>query len=292
MRNFHGDRKHGAFFEGWYLKHQKDGRMLALIPACHRDRQGRPSVSLQVVTGERAWSMDVPLSQFRVARNRFAVAVGGSRFTEAGVVLDVEGEDLRLTGELRYGPFQPLESDIMGPFRLIPGLQCHHGILSLSHRVEGAVVLNGETWDFTGGSGYIEKDWGRSFPRAYLWAQCSWPGSCVVAAAADVPLGLRCVTGCICVVWHGGREYRLATYRGARVEEERPGYLRVRQGPYTLEVELLGGRGLDLRAPVLGEMDTRTIRECPAGRVRCVFRREGRLLFSRVGQGGFEWANL
>lgn len=288
MRNFHGDRGHGAFFEGWYLKHQKGGRMLALIPAYHRDAAGRPSASLQVVTGDRAWAADFPASRFRVAGDKFAVAVGESRFTAFGAELNVAAEGLRLTGVLRYGPFTPLEGDIMGPFRFVPGLQCRHGVLSLAHRLEGAVELNGEVWDFTGGTGYIEKDWGRSFPSSYLWTQCGWPGSCVVAAVADVPLGPGRITGCICAVRHGGREYRLATYRGARVEARESGYLRVRQGGDILEAELLGGTGLDLRAPQRGSMTARTIRERPAARVRCDFRRDGKLLFSHVGLGGFE----
>lgn len=292
MRNFHGGRGRGAFFEGWYLKHRKGGRTLALIPAYHRAASGRPSASLQVVTGDRAWAVDFPASRFRVHRDKFAVAVGDSRFTPAGVELDVSGDGLHLTGAIRYGPFTPPESDIMGPLRFVPGLQCSHGILSLSHRLEGAVELNGERWDFTGGTGYLEKDWGRSFPGSYLWTQCGWPGSCVVAAAAEVPLGPGRVTGCVCAVRHGGREYRLATYRGARVEAQEPGYLRVRQGPYTLEAELLGGTGLDLRAPVLGDMGARTVLERPAGRVRYDFRQGGRLLFSHVGLGGFERAGL
>lgn len=290
MRSFHGGQGHGAFFEGWYLKHQKGGRTLALIPACHRDRTGRPSASLQVVTNDRTWAVDFPDGDFWAAEDRFSVALGRSRFGEKGVALDVEGEGLRLTGELRYGPFTALRSDIMGPFRFVPGLQCRHGVLSLSHRLEGALTLNGETWDFTGGLGYIEKDWGCSFPKTYLWTQGAWPGVCVVAAAADVPLGPGRITGCICAVWYGGREYRLATYRGARVEEESKTRLRVCQGRYTLEAELLEGTGLDLRAPEQGDMGRRTIRERPAGQVRYTFREGKQLLFSHVGTAGFERA--
>ncbi|MEZ4893124.1 MAG: tocopherol cyclase family protein [Saprospiraceae bacterium] len=33
------------------------------------------------------------------------------------------------------------------------------------------LTINGEELDFTGGKGYMEKDWGRSFPSAYFWMQ-------------------------------------------------------------------------------------------------------------------------
>ena len=41
MHNFHGAHKRHRFFEGWYLKHEKDGHILALIPAYHVDHKGR-----------------------------------------------------------------------------------------------------------------------------------------------------------------------------------------------------------------------------------------------------------
>ena len=47
---YHGAKKRGPYFEGWYLKCQtREGAALALIPACHIDRSGRRSASLQVI---------------------------------------------------------------------------------------------------------------------------------------------------------------------------------------------------------------------------------------------------
>lgn len=37
--------------------------------------------------------------------------------------------------------------------------------------VEGTVKVNDQEIDFTGGRGYIEKDWGSSFPKRYIWIQ-------------------------------------------------------------------------------------------------------------------------
>lgn len=53
---FHGAKKHGSYFEGWYLKHQVEGgASLALIPALHVDAAGRRSASLQVVAEGQSW---------------------------------------------------------------------------------------------------------------------------------------------------------------------------------------------------------------------------------------------
>ena len=82
--------------------------------------------------------------------------------------LQIERDELSLHGTVRCGPFTPLRSDIMGPFRFLPTMECAHGILSMAHPLEDSVTLNGKTLDFSGGVGYIETDRGRSFPDCYL----------------------------------------------------------------------------------------------------------------------------
>ena len=62
----------------------------------------------------------------------------------------------------------------MGPFRLISDMECAHGVISMAHRLEGILNVNGECFDFSDGMGYIETDRGHSFPNAYLWTQCTW----------------------------------------------------------------------------------------------------------------------
>ena len=60
-RAFHGTKKHGPYFEGWYLKHQAEsGTSLALIPALHMDAAGQASTSLQVVTEGKSWWLEYP----------------------------------------------------------------------------------------------------------------------------------------------------------------------------------------------------------------------------------------
>lgn len=71
---------------------------------------------------------------------------------------------------------------------------------------------------------------------------------------ATIPMALKSFTGCICAVLYNGQEYRLATYRGARVEQWSGTGAVIRQGTYRLSAELLEGHGCPLRAPVEGSM--------------------------------------
>ena len=271
------------YFEGWYLKLQtRDGRSLALIPALHIDALGRRSASMQVAFGGRSWLVPYPMPD--VCRKPWSVCMGPNRFSEWGAHLLVARPGCSLTGALRFGPFSRLRSDIMGPFRLIPGMECAHGVLSMGHALDGALRLNGELIDFSGGTGYIETDRGRSFPRAYLWTQCAWRGeqpAGVMLSVAEIPLAGRRFTGCICAILFGGREYCLATYRGARVEAWSQSGAVIRQGRLRLELEIPRDDGLPLRAPVDGAM-RRGIRESLSARASYRFRVGRTLLFEHT----------
>ena len=83
---YHGAGKRGPYFEGWYLKHQtREGAALALIPACHIDREGRRGTSLQVIADGKAWWLAYPDTEFRAFGEMFRVRVGRSLFTRVGV---------------------------------------------------------------------------------------------------------------------------------------------------------------------------------------------------------------
>lgn len=294
MKFFHGEKRSGPYFEGWYLKHQsKDGRLIAMIPALHIDSAGHRSASLQIISDSGAWWLEYPETQFQAAQDNFHVRLGQSCFDCQGITVDIRQDGLVLQGTLKYDPFTTLKSDIMGPFRLFAGMQCSHGVISMGHLLEGSLHFNGEVIDFTGGTGYIETDRGRSFPDTYLWAQCGWNergNDGLMFAAATIPLPVGVFTGCICAIIHDNREYRLATYRGAKIEEWSPSGASIRQGKYRLEVELLRKRDQPLRAPVNGGME-RTIHESLCAEVRYRFWRGKALLFQHEDSyASFEYA--
>lgn len=292
---YHGREKSGPYFEGWYLKHRaRSGHSLALIPALHIDRAGRRSASLQIVADGQSWWLEYPGSEFRARERTFEIGLGQNVFSRKGVELHLEQDGLSLHGSLRYGLFTPLRSDIMGPFRFLSGMECSHGVISMEHPLEGTLSLNRETLDFSGGTGYIETDRGRSFPGAYLWTQCTWrepPRGSLMLSVAAIPLPVGSFTGCICAVICQGREYRLASYLGARVQRWDSGGAEIRQGKYRLMAELLEGKTCPLLAPVEGSM-SRSIRESLLAKMRYRFWCGEKLLFEHTDAcAGFEYAD-
>lgn len=271
-----------GFFEGWYLKHQNQTETFACIPGFADDR-----AFIQVITDTESFYFAYPLSECSRGQE---IKIGGSSFSPQGIVLDIRQGGHILSGRIAYTALTPLASDIMGVFRFLP-MQCRHGVLSLHHRLTGTVRVNGKLIDFNGGTGYAEKDSGRSFPKRYLWMQSNdFPETCsVMAAVADIPfMGLH-FRGVICAVWYRGREYRLATYNGAKVIRSTGGELVIQRGRYTFWAAVLGAKSHPLAAPEMGKM-SRMIRETPSCRARFRFLEGDKVLFDmESGKTSFEF---
>lgn len=287
------ETENGSRFEGWYFKHQRGKNTLSLIPGVNFDRSGGGTAFLQVIANDFSRFIAYPVSQFSARGDPLKLRLGASLFTERGVHLSVGEPGFSMFGTIRYGRTAPLKYDVMGPLRFFPFLECRHGVVSRRHRLFGRVVVNGSCVDFDGGTGYIETDRGTSFPKNYLWTQCNtFAGrdTCIMAAVADVPIAGISFRGCLCSVYDGGKEYRLATYLGARVESCRRSGVILRQGRHLFKAELLGGAPNSLLAPESGGM-TRTIHEHAACSMRYRFYEDGRLRFDlQSDSASFEFA--
>lgn len=151
-------------------------------------------------------------------------------------------------------------------------MQCRHSVFSMRHRVDGEVSINGTPYTFRNAVGYTEGDRGYSFPKRYVWTQCSFPEGALMLSIADI--GGFHFTGVIGIVFLRGKQYRLATYLGAKANKICGEEIIVRQGRLTLTVIPRECSGHPLRAPVGGDM-VRTIYEHPSCRVSFRFEENG-----------------
>lgn len=276
----------GGFFYGWYLKCQNNTYTLAVIPAIHKT--GRMSTcSVQIITDDSSWTISFPAAAFHCAGGD--IFIGQNRFGEKGIRLAIQRPELKIWGKLDFGLLSSLKYDIMGPFTLVPFLECRHSVWSMRHRVCGTVWINGRKYSFQNAWGYWEGDRGRSFPSKYAWTQCCFKGGSLMLSVADIPIMGIHFNGVICIVlWHG-REYRLATYLGARVKQIRDGRIRIVQGDMELEARLMQKNGNPLKAPAMGNM-VRTIHESAACRAFYRFRKGRRTMFSfETDRASFEY---
>ena len=276
---------HGSFY-GWYFKCQSDTQTLAVISAVHQAGRKRTS-SIQMITDRGVWTVTFPGDAFcRKGRN---LSIGENQFGETGIRLAVRTPALTIKGKLDFGTLTPLKYDIMGPFALVPFLECRHSVWSMEHSVSGTVYINEQKYTFQNACGYWEGDRGRSFPKEYIWTQCCFPGGSLMVSVADIPMAGMHFTGIISVVLWQGHEYRLATYLGARAVHIQNRMLRIVQGDLELEAWLLEARHHPLKAPANGDM-VRTIHESAACSAFYQFRKGNHTLFAfETDKASFEY---
>lgn len=264
------------YFCGWYFKSQSDLQTLAVIPAFHRTKDER-SCSIQLITDTASWNVRFPYSEFQ--KSKSSIRIGQNQFREQGLHLELYSSGLSASGSLQFGPFTPIQYDIMGPFRYVPFMECRHSVFSMRHSVTGNVNINGVSYVFRDDVGYLEGDRGRSFPKEYAWTQCSFPEGALMLSTADIPLGRYHFTGIIGIILWKGTEYRLATYLGAKAVKIQSGEIIVRQNSTQLTVrQLEQSAHHPLYAPTGGAM-ARTIHEHAACRVFYRFQKDGDTLF-------------
>lgn len=274
------------YFCGWYLKCQNEKQTIAVIPAYHITN-GEKTCSVQVITDDTSWNVTFPYSEF--SKTESSVEIAGNHFGKDGITMNLRTPELTVTGSLTFGPFAPIQYDIMGPFKYVPFMECVHSVFSMKHTVNGSLVINDVPYEFKDGIGYVEGDRGHSFPKEYVWTQCCFPEGSIMLSVADIPFCGFHFTGVISAIHYQGKEYRIGTYWGARAIYIHDGEVVIRQGKKQLTVKRLEKKGHPLAAPVGGNM-SRTIHETAACRAYFHYQENGRTIFELESPGAaFEY---
>jgi tocopherol cyclase len=280
---FQGQRQKKSYFEGWYFKciSADRKRAIAIIPGMAIDPQGARHSFIQVINAVsgKTYYFHFPYAMFESPTDRFAVRIGENTFDSTGIALSVQSSEGRITGRLFFSnahafPTSWHNPGIMGPFAFFPFMECYHAIIHLYHTLHGTIELDGETMDFKGGTGYIEKDYGHSFPRTYLWLQASHfdnGEASFVFSQARIPFLWTVFPGFFAYFTDfSGVKCRFATYNRSRlvswqvdlVNRTCSGELKGPSGTLLFSAQMAGGGRL--RAPIDGLMDREIIESISA----------------------------
>ncbi len=228
--NYHGKYKKDNFFEGWYYKivDKDEENILAIIPGVFISKNEADRQSfIQILNGKTTDSSFIKygFEEFKYNNRVFSIEIGNSSFSLDELSLDIEQGQTKIFGEIflegtKPWPVELFSPGIMGWYSFVPFMECNHGVLSLVHSLKGQLKINGDVIDFSGGKGYIEKDWGKSFPSSYVWTQTnhftnknvSYTGS-----VANIPWLFSFFRGFIIGLLIESRLYKFATYTGAKL---------------------------------------------------------------------------
>lgn len=305
---YHGDGKTGPFFEGWYFKLvSPDGAVrMSVIPGIYIGAQPQDSHAfVQVIDGVNGSSHYIPFSSqdFHFVPAEMDIHVASNHFTQNGIQLDLRAEDFSLAGELTFSqlhpwPVSPLSPGVMGWFAWVPGMECYHGIVSLDHLITGELSVNGKSVDFSGGRGYMEKDWGRAMPRAWIWMQSNHfdrSRTSLTFSIADIPWGRRSFVGFLGGFLLDGQLHRFTTYTGARISHfsisENAIRFCLQDRTRRLLVTAHRAQGFSLQAPTTIQMDRR-IMETLSAELDVTFERKQAGTWQQVFSGTGRYAGL
>lgn len=279
------------YFEGWYFKNNVDNYNIAFIPGISFS-ENKSRVFIQVITNKNSFVIDYDLNDFEFSLEPFFIKIKDNYFSKERIILNIDG-DITIKGILNYSNSVEIKKskmnpNIMGPFSYIPFMECNHAILAMENHIDGSLYVNREIIDFSGGKGYIEKDWGTSFPNKYIWCQGNnFENNNVsfMLSVANIPFKVFSFKGLICVLVVDGIEYRFATYNGARIKSVEKDNNKIiivlKKKSYTLEIELLNSEGFNLLAPVAGKME-KDIVETINGIIHLTLKEEDEIIFDET----------
>lgn len=300
---FKGKLTKKSYFEGWYFKMvSKDlNKTLSLIPGVSLNKTD-PHAFIQVIYYNKTNKLNniytdyirYDIDAFSYWKELMEVRIGDSIFSPTYVHLDIRSKDTVLTGEISYNEHQLIKTNLLSPsvmgiFSYVPRMECYHSIVSMNHHTDGVIQLNEETLDFHEAKGYIEKDYGTSFPINYIWAQSNSfkdTNTSIIFSIATVPfLGMK-FKGLITVLRYKHKEYRFATYNFAKVKhmliKENLVELALKRGKYKLKLEISIDETKDLSSPKAGVM-SQTIKEGLSGKIMLSLYKRDHLIYEDIG---------
>jgi len=228
--SFQGGRKKRDYFEGWYFKHSggiAEGVWSFIPGIALGSEKGSGYAFVQVIEGKtgKSWWFQYSREEFHASEAGLDIRVGKNRFSDRGIEFDLSDGTSRISGAFAYGGFSiprfPFWSPgVMGPFTFMPGMECCHGLVSLDHRVDGRLEVDGRQVSIDDGRGYIEKDWGSSMPESWIWTQSNdFPrrGDSLMLSVAKIPWFGSSFRGFLCVFSHDNEKHLFTTYNGSKI---------------------------------------------------------------------------
>lgn len=273
---FQGSLKKRDYFEGWYYKMvSKDtNTTVAMIPGVSLN-QVDTHAFIQVFVTQRKNKDETltkdylrfDISDFHTRPELKSFSIGNQHFSNQGIDINLSTDSIHIKGKLKFRQMTPIKThiyspSIMGPFSYMPMMECYHGIVSMNHQLWGNLNINGKDVVFDEGKGYIEKDWGKSFPSEYIWMQSNHfkdEKASLMLSYAKIPFLGMTFNGLIANLVIDEVEYRFATYNGARVKtldiSDSSVHMMIKKRSYSLEIEATSQKTVHLPSPKNGVMN-------------------------------------
>jgi tocopherol cyclase len=297
---FQGKCKKKRYFEGWYYKivDSRGDHAFAVIPGISIGQWDTHAFIQILDTDNKVSYFRYDICDFQFNEDKFEIMIGDNYFSKSRIRMNLVGNDISIQGDLYFSnimefPRSLCRPGVMGPFLYVPFMECYHDIINIQHEIIGHLKISGEMVEFNDGIGYIEKNWGSSMPKSWIWFQSNH------FQPDDVSLSLNigkaaCLGGSfigfITMFRYKDRIFMFTTYSGAKISKlfYNKNHLRVtiKDCRFRLDMGITHAAGGSIKAPINGQM-SRDIVESINAVVKVRFSdRSGNILYEGIGTNG------
>ncbi len=296
------DRLGKNYFEGWYFK-LVDGDMkhaYAFIPGVFFSSvSDHDHAFIQVVDGmSKTYCYErFSTEDFSAAKDAFYLDIAGNNFGQSGILFNLVGNSAVIKGRIQfdnhlYWPDNFLNPGSMGFYNYIMKMQCYSQVCAMDFNLTGSLDINGQSVDFSGGKGYIEKNWGAAFPYSWIWIQCNHFQKQRVSLSCSlghIPFPVSSFRGFLVGLYVDGTFFKFTTMNRSKVEVIQKGtdvimHLQNRRYNLTIDCETSGEDFILLNGP-RGDQMVPLVQENLQGLVTITLKENagGRIIFQDIG---------
>jgi tocopherol cyclase len=207
---------------------------IAFIPGVLNNKNC-PHCFIQVFIGSeiKYYYIEGNISDFSAKEESLWIKIRDNIFSLNDISLDLSGRNsqnqsiyikgnVKLTNTVSW-PDKAKGIGTMGVFNYIKFLECYSQVCSLHSKLKGSISINGKTTDYTDGCAYVEKNWGRDFPRDYFWVQSSGfreKKAALTLSYGRVPLYLIKFNGFLGALYLKDRVFLFTSMNGSSIKME------------------------------------------------------------------------
>lgn len=227
---YHGIGKNSNFFEGWYFKIvDKDNLYkFAFIPGIYFGQKKSENHSfIQIIDSSSNEYKYIRFNEnaFKFNNKNFKIGIRSNIFSLDKINLDLKYKNKAIKGSLSFKNTIRWKGNLLNPgsmgfYNYLSFMECYSQVCILNGDIIGKLQINGDLVDFTGGKVYIEKNWGKSFPRSWVWIQSNSfknPTVSVTCSLATIPFPIRNFRGFLIGVTIDNEFYKFTTINKSKL---------------------------------------------------------------------------
>jgi hypothetical protein len=260
--NFHYLGASHPSFEGFYCKVAKaDGTTIVIICGFARTRE-KSYAFVQVGSHfcETKY-YEYPIESLNINEAGFSFSIQQHLISMQGISIIEKDCEINLTFEnFTAWKRTRLRPSIMGALTYVPFVECKHDIVAPHFNASGSIKIEQQALYFNSDAGYIDRNWGKSFPKKYCWGHLS--------GFSDDSISIQFAKGSprwfflkipvhIGFLYINGEITTFKSWRGAQIKIKNTDdfLVRLKNVKYEVQLRFTKDKKLQLKAPDEGNIE-------------------------------------